>query len=111
VAILHDLRCDDCGREEENAEIRNGIFPLCCAQPMRWKPFVPRTDVLGVPTFSVAAGKEVSSTRDRDRKMRERGFIPCGDPVGGARNESHLNLGRASAYPGQRVRRTQNRER
>jgi hypothetical protein len=109
--ILHDLRCDDCGKEEKDAEIRGGIFPMCCAQPMRWVPFVPKTDVLGAPTFSVALGKEVTSSRERDRIAKQGGFIPCGDAIGGARNESHLNLGRATAYPGQRVRRTLSKER
>jgi hypothetical protein len=109
--ILLDLRCDDCGREEKDAEIRGGIFPICCAQPMRWVPFVPKTDVLGAPAFSIALGREVTSTRERDRIAKANGFVPCGDPVGGSRNEDHRNLGKATAYSGQRVRRTLVKER
>jgi hypothetical protein len=111
--ILHDIYCRVCGAEERNAEIRNGVFPLCCAEPMRWRPFPFHTDVLGRPTFSVALGREVSSTRERDRKMREskHGFVPVGDPVGGARNQDHMNLGKAFAYPGQRTRRVLSKER
>ncbi len=100
-----------CGDEKPDTEIREGKFPSCCGMTMRWIPFVPKTDVLGAPTFSIALGREVTSTRERDKIAKRNGFVPCGDAVGGARNESHLNLGRATAYPGQRVRRTLSKER
>lgn len=99
--IVHDLYCRTCGREEENAGIRNGIFPSCCGATMRWRPFPIRTDVLPCPAYSEATGTIVGSTRERDKMMRAAGFEPCGDRVGGARNESHLNLGKITSYPGQ----------
>jgi hypothetical protein len=111
--IVHDLLCPKCSCEMRNVPIEHGEYPSCdlCGTKMRWKPSRFRTDVYGAPRYSEAAGCEVRSSRDRDRIMREAGFFPCGDKVGGARNESHLGLGKITSYPGQSVRRVLTRER
>lgn len=111
--ILHDLRCPACESEERNVRVTPGNYPRCqgCGEQMRWKPSSFRTDVYGSPRYSEAAGCEVRSSRDRDRIMREAGFLPCGDKVGGARNEEHLGLGKSFSYAGQGVRKTLSRER
>lgn len=111
MAVLHDIRCDACERTESNVAISNGIFPDCCGQPMRWVPFVPKTDVMGGPTWSWACGDYVTSSRERDARMKRAGFEPSGDKVNGARDEGHLNLGKTTSFPGQSVRRTLTRER
>lgn len=104
--IYHDLYCKRCGREESDVRIVGGVFPECCGERMRWRPFHPKTDVYGRPVWSVAAGCYVTSSRERDKIMREAGFEPRGDKVHGGRNESHRNLGKSFSYSGQTVRKT-----
>ena len=111
MAVIHDLRCRRCGTIERNVSVSPPHFGKCvCGGPRTWVPFVPKTDVLGAPTFSIACGREVSSSRERDAIMASKGFVPDGDPVGGARTEFH-KPGRTTVYPGQRVRRTAQMER
>lgn len=111
--IVHDLRCPSCESEIRNARVTPMNYPRCplCNTQMVWKPSGFRTDVYGSPRYSDAAGCEVRSSRDRDRLMREAGFEPSGDKVGGARNEEHLHLGKTFSYSGQGVRRTLSRDR
>lgn len=104
-----DLRCaHGCKVFEENAHLHMGEdYPPCpvCGKQMRptWEGGrAPATDVYGTPQWSDAADQWVSSTRHRDQVMRAHGFEPVGDKVGGARNESHLGLGKIHSIPEKR---------
>ena len=103
MSVLHDIRCRSCTFTERNIEIHAGIFPRCpiCGRETTWIPFIAKTDVYGHPVYSEAAGRWVGSSRERDKIMKAAGFEPCGDRVGGARNHSHLGLGKSTSYPGQ----------
>jgi hypothetical protein len=50
----------------------------------------PFTDVYGSAQYSDASGMYHTSTRDKERVMREYNFYPAGDKVHGARNEHRL---------------------
>jgi hypothetical protein len=112
VAVVHDIRCVRCDAVRRDVPIVKQRYPRCeCGGRMDWIPFVPKTDVKGGPTWSWACGDYVTSSRERDARMRAKGFEPSGDKVGGARDEGHLNLGKTTSFAGQSVRRTLTRER
>lgn len=72
---------------------------------MTWIPRGFRTDVFGSPKMDEINGTgEYSSNRELERRMARDGWEPAGDKVGGARNESHLNLGKKFSFSGQRNR-------
>jgi hypothetical protein len=113
VAVVHDLRCRTCNRVTENVTVDPNDFPRCtCGGEQTWIPSkAPRTDVYGRDIWSWALGDTVRSGRERDARMRAKGFEPSGDKVNGARDEGHLNLGKTTSFAGQSVRRTLTRER
>ena len=97
MAALHDMRCTVCEAVELNQLVpSDGNYSPCakCGGKRTWIPsFVPMTDVYGSTKTSEilyeAVGKPAtySSRRELERKMHAIGFDPCGDKVGGARNE------------------------
>lgn len=83
-------------------------FPPCpkCGCATTWRPTKLTTDVYSVPREDTVNGTGMySSHRELTRKMKERGWEPAGDKVGGARNEEHLKLGKSFSYDGQETKR------
>jgi len=76
-------------------------LPACpsCGGARVWIPFVFRTDLYGTPRYCEASDQSHATARDRDRTMRQHGFRPCGDSVGGARNIRKVK-GTVFSYPG-----------
>ena len=95
---VHDLFCTSCNIMRENVWCRIGargvLLPRCqrCGGKQRWMPFVPNTDVYGSTKTSEVLYEDIgrpatyTSRRELEAKMKRIGFTPCGDPVGGARN-------------------------
>jgi hypothetical protein len=92
---LHDLRCTACEAVRENVWVRGTDYPPCpsCGGRMDWLPFVPMTDCYGSTKTSEILYEDIgtpatySSRRELERKMKRMNFEPCGDKVGGARND------------------------
>jgi transcription elongation factor Elf1 len=94
---LMDVQCKHCGFQGDVMNVyvplREGKleYPVCgvCGHTTEFlvPESPPATDVLGVEVRDEILDVTYSSTRDRDRKMRDRGWDPCGDKQGGARNE------------------------
>lgn len=73
-----------------------------CGGTLRFVPEGFMTDVFGSAQYSDAVGDYVTSSHDRDRKMRDahheigdsgfsvKGYEPCGDKVHGARPDHSL---------------------
>lgn len=84
-----------------------------CGGRLRMVPEGFVTDVYGCAQYSDAAGCEVTSSRERDRIMRQAsheigdtgfkvpGYEPCGDKVGGARPDLSL---KKTAFSGGGIR-------
>jgi len=93
---VHDLRCTDCGNVEPNMTVKVGCYTPCplCGGARTWLPFVFNTDVYGSTKTSQILHEDVnrpatySSRRELEAKMKRLGFEPCGDKVGGARDET-----------------------
>lgn len=103
---IHDLRCESCGAIETDVFVYGDGFPTCglCGGPRTWVPAAVRTDAWGSPTYVTSLDREFASRSDLRKYLRENGLSEAGDRVGGARNESHLHLGRAFSYAGQTER-------
>lgn len=92
---IHDLRCRSCGDIERNVwTATDGRYTPCvCGGERTWVPFVANTDCYGSTKTSEILYEDVgkpatySSRRELERKMKRIGFDPCGDKVGGARND------------------------
>ena len=92
---IHDLRCRSCEVVRENVWVRGTDYPACpsCGGEMTWIPFVFATDCYGSTKTSDILYEDIgrpatySSRRELERKMKAINFDPCGDKVGGARNE------------------------
>lgn len=88
--------------------VRNGEYGQCraCGGDRTWIPFSFATDVCGseqtAPMLRDEFGQVLSfrTSRERDQKMKRLGYEPCGDKVGGARNEDGFKQ-RAFSYRGQ----------
>jgi hypothetical protein len=100
---VFDIFCPTCEYEIENVVCEGGQFGKCdvCKGDMKMRPFVFATDVCGVRVDSDILDISWTSTREREAKMKARGFEPAGDAVRGARNEDHLHLGKRFSYAGQ----------
>jgi hypothetical protein len=113
MSIIHDIHCTSgtCVWENLGVHINAGKFPPCpeCGSATAWTPAGFSSDVL--THYSIAGGREFTSTREKDKFMAARGFVPAGDPVGGALNQEHMNLGKSFSYSGQTTRRTLERRR
>jgi hypothetical protein len=102
MRVLHDLICTNdhvVWDVEVEVEVADGVaapYGLCkeCTAPymicwLRGK--APSTDVLGHEVDSQVLGVTYTSTRERDRKMRARGFEPADRVRGGPMSQSsHL---------------------
>jgi hypothetical protein len=64
----------------------------------------PYTDVYGNEQFDTKNEISFTSETERRQKMKRMGFepSPSADKHHGARNESHLNLGKTYSYKGSR---------
>jgi hypothetical protein len=100
MRVLHDLIC------ENEHVVRNVVvqvvvaeglatpYGVCkkCHAPYRicWlHGKAPSTDVLGHEVSSEVLGVTYTSTRERDRKMRAKGFEPADRIRGGPMSQSH----------------------
>lgn len=86
---LYEYGCPRCQREFEAICAMDSRHlqrcPECGArarQEIRSSPF---TDVYGHTKVDTIQGVTYTSRREYERKMGERGFVPAGDPIGGAR--------------------------
>jgi len=106
--ILHDLRCTTCEAEELDVPIVGGVFPPCdCGGKREWIPRRFATDITGGPFHSTSLDREFDSKSSLRAYLKQNGLQEAGDRVGGARNESHLRLGKSYSYKGQVGRATQ----
>ena len=105
--IIHDLRCPNCDDIVLSHYMEPDQFPPCqgCGATMTWIPTKVSTDIWGAPRQdTINDTGESTSRRELEKKMKAKGFEPAGDKVGGARNESHLNLGKHYSYAKQTKR-------
>jgi len=110
--IIHDLRCLQCGAIATDVPCvrrEDGGFPLCplCGGTRTWIPAKLNTDIWGSGQYVTSLDREFGSKSELRAHLRENGLSEAGDRVGGARNESHLNLGKTYSYNGQVGRATQ----
>lgn len=105
--VFHDLRCLACDARENDVLLDGGApFPPCqlCGGARTWVPARLNTDAWGQSTYVSSLDREFASRSDLRKYLSDNGLREAGDRVGGARNESHLRLGRATSYPGQVTR-------
>ncbi len=105
---LDDYECDRCGHTEEHL-LGAGEVPTCsrCDGTMSVIFLkAPYTDVYGSEQFDSKNEISFTSETERRRKMKDLGPgfepAPSADKHHGARNESHLNLGKTYSYRGAR---------
>ncbi len=104
--IIHDLRCKKCGYEAMSVRIIGGNYPSHCGQQMDWIPFIPATDVRGSEQTSHVLCEpddpskplKWTSSRERDAKMAQQGFVPAGDKHHGALGNSDPAKGRIYGF-------------
>ena len=109
--IIHDLRCKHCGNIAINVPcVRrpDGAFPVCprCGGERTWIPAKLNTDIWGSGQYVTSLDREFGSKSELKSYLRENGLQEAGDRVGGARNASHLGLGKVYSYSGQKSRKT-----
>ena len=105
---VNDFQCKSCGHEEEqflfHYEDPNPC-PKCGAGVNLVIRKAPFTDVYGSEQWD--AKNEISFTSETERRSKMKnlgpGFepSPSADKHHGARNESHLRLGKKFSFPGQ----------
>ena len=105
---IYVYACEPCKRELPEA-----IYPVdhvepCkrCGNPMLRVPQTFYADAWGGPRFVGGLDREFDSKSDLRKEMKRQGLSEAGDPVHGARNEDHLNLGKGFSYRGQGSRKT-----
>jgi hypothetical protein len=94
--ILHDLECPVCKMEAISVPIIGGNFPTHCGVKMNWIPRGFHTDVLGNEKVShvlcepndPTAPLRFTSSREREAKMKQQGYIPAGDRYHGSLGNS-----------------------
>lgn len=106
--IIHDIRCKGCGAIETDVPVRDGDYGTCplCGGARTWLPSRVNTDVWGSSRYVASLDMEFSGKDDLRRHLKANGLEEAGDRQGGARNESHLGLGKGYSFGGQAVRRT-----
>ena len=105
--IIHDLRCLSCGTVEPDVPCESGRYPSCvCGGARTWVPTRFNTDITGGPIYMRSLDREFDSKSSLRSYLKENGLQEAGDKVGGARNESHLNLGKGFSYKGMSRRAT-----
>ena len=91
---MTDVQCKVCGPEADTFNVYAPLegdavkYPPCtnCGGETEFLVTkAPATDVLGHEIYDEVLDVTYTSARERDRKMAEANFQPCGDPVGGAR--------------------------
>jgi hypothetical protein len=106
MPVLHDIWCLGCDEVTEDIVDVDAV-PDCHCGSTRKVVYLkaPFTDVYGSEQWDAKNEISFTSERDRERKMKELGpgfeRSPSADKHHGARNESHLNLGKHFSYPGQ----------
>ena len=104
---IHDLRCLSCGSIEEDVICDSGSYPKCeCGGARTWVPARVNTDITGGPVYYKSLDREFDSRSSLRSFLKANGLKEAGDRVGGARNESHLNLGKGYSYRGMSRRAT-----
>lgn len=105
---IYVFACDPCG-----VELPEGLYPLdhhkpCkqCGNPMLKVPQTFHADAWGGPKHIQSLDQSFDSKSDLRKELRRQGLSEAGDPVGGARNEDHRNLGKGFSYAGQASRKT-----
>lgn len=104
---LTDIQCKACGVDQFDVFVPlvdgEPDYPLCeCGARTEWLAVsCPKTDVLGHEVHDPINDLTYTSRREAEREMKRRGWDPCGDKVGGARNEEYLNLGKQYSFLGQ----------
>jgi hypothetical protein len=111
MLIKHDLRCEKCGEIEQNVYYEKGETPVCPCGGARgpdYATFKINTPEWGGPKFFNGLDRTFNSRSELNSYLKEKGLqqAPSADKHHGARNESHLNLGKIFSYPGQTRRST-----
>jgi hypothetical protein len=105
---IYVFACDPCGVEYLEAVYPMGHEEPCkhCGKPMLKVPQTFHADAWGGPKYVQSLDQSFDSKSELRSEMKRQGLSEAGDPVGGARNESHLNLGKGFSYKGQASRKT-----
>lgn len=73
---LYDWKCETCGAQIEEDRYPDGVVPLC---PVDSQPMVRRSHFqslsIGIPLNFHTVTEEVLGTKDKIRKMQEKGEI------------------------------------
>ena len=99
-----DMLCESCDLITEDVlflcgEVHESRCPECNAH-MSKMPSLFSTPEYGGPRYSVAADQTFASRSEEKAYWKASGFTEAGDKVHGARNEDHLNLGKAFSGKG-----------
>jgi len=107
MAVLHDVWCPECDEVVEEIVDAKNVPDCWCGmkrQVVYLKPIY--TDVYGSEQWDDKNEISFSSETERRAKMKKLGPgfepSPSADKHHGARNESHLNLGKTYSYKGAR---------
>jgi hypothetical protein len=106
VAVLHDIWCLGCDEVTEDIVDVDAV-PDCRCGSKRKVVFLqaPYTDVYGSEQWDPKNEIAFTSETDRRKKMKNLGPgfepSPSADKYHGARNESHLHLGKKFSFSGQ----------
>lgn len=107
MPVLHDIWCRECDETVEEIVDPKKV-PRCHCGGTRQVVYLqaPYTDVYGSEQWDSRNEISFTSETERRKKMKELGPgfepSPSADKHHGARNESHLNLGKTFSYPGAR---------
>ena len=103
MPVIHDLRCKGCDAEFPDQVVDPNDFPACplCGGERTWVPAGFATDTWGSPRYIASLDQEFGSRSELRAHLRAHGLEEAGDRVGGARNESHLGLGKKFGFAGQ----------
>ena len=111
MLIKHDLRCQKCGEVESNVYYEKGETPACKCGGKRGPDFATfkiNTPEWGGSKFITSLDRTFDSRSELNAYLKANNLqqAPSADRHHGARNESHLNLGKIISYPGQTRRST-----
>jgi hypothetical protein len=104
--IRHDLYCKKCDEIERNVWVESGKFPHCsCGAERVWVPFQFTTFEWGQPRYIKSLDRTFGSRSELQTYLKDNGLAQAesADKHHGARNESHLGLGKRYSYRGMKT--------
>ncbi len=114
MAVLHDVYCGHCDHEEEGVWFDHAKPPHCsrCGHSVRPRITHVNTDAWGGPRFIPSLDRTFDSHADLKSYMKRNHMEPAAsaDKHHGARNESHLGLGKLYSGAGIKKRSSYSRD-